>query len=128
MIKQNNQETKHEIIKPTLNFFFLCKRLWIEWGKKENKTIQEPRENICTPHIGQRTHILNIQRCFKSSTWKNKIQIENWQHEHCTEENRWMANKHLQRCSASPAIKETHFTTVTHYHYTAIRTLKLRPE
>ena len=41
-----------------------------------------------------------------------------------TEENIWVANKHVKRCSISLAIRERQIKTTVRYHYTPIRTAK----
>lgn len=53
MIKQNNQETKHEIIKPTLNFFFSAKDCE---QNEEKRKIKQSRnqEKIFAHHIQDR--------------------------------------------------------------------------
>lgn len=43
---------------------------------------------------------------------------------HFTEENVWMANKHMKRCSALLTTRELQIKTIRRYHYTTIEIAK----
>lgn len=81
-------------------------------------------ENICKPHLSDKGL---VSRMDKELLKLNNKKMRKWAKDmkgHFIEQEKQMANKHMERCTKSLTTREIKLKTTITYHYTLVRMAK----